>query len=56
MATNAAKNISTGSNDRSIGRRGKSKSYQSPTLVKGAVLSTVTASIGGLSGVPANPS
>jgi hypothetical protein len=49
MATNAGRNVSTGSNDRSTGRRGESKSYQPPTLVKRVILSTVTASIGGVS-------
>ena len=43
MATNAVSNVSTESNDRSTGRRGESKSYQAPTLVKGAILSAVTA-------------
>ena len=51
MATNAAKNVSTGSNNRSTGRQGESKSYQPPTLVKRAILSTVTASDGSPSGI-----
>ena len=51
MATNAAKNVSAESNDRSTGRRGESKSYEPPTLVKGAILSVVTASDGRVSGV-----
>ena len=49
MATNAAKNVSTGSNNRNTGRQGESKSYQPPTLVKRVILSTVTALDSGVS-------
>jgi hypothetical protein len=51
MATNAAKNVSAESSNRSAGRRGESKSYQAPTLVKRAILSTVTALDGSVSGI-----
>jgi hypothetical protein len=43
MATTTVRNVSTESNNRSTGPRGESKSYQPPTLVKRAILSTVTA-------------
>jgi len=49
MATNTVSNVSIEPNNRSTGRRGESKSYQPPTLVKRAILSTVTALDSGVS-------
>jgi hypothetical protein len=43
MATNAVRHISTEPKNRSTGWQSKSNSYQAPTLVKGAILSAVTA-------------
>jgi hypothetical protein len=43
MATAAVRHVSTQPKNRSSGRQRKSKSYQAPTLVKGAILSAVTA-------------
>jgi hypothetical protein len=51
MATTTVRNVSTESNNRNTGRRGESKSYQAPTLVKRAILSTVTALDGSVSGI-----
>jgi hypothetical protein len=43
MAPTAVRNVSTEPTNRSTGRQSNSKSYQAPTLVKGAILSAVTA-------------
>jgi hypothetical protein len=51
MAPTAVWHVSTEPKNRSTGRRDESKSYQTPTLVKGAILSVVTASVTPLSGV-----
>jgi hypothetical protein len=43
MALTAVRIAGTEPNNRSTDRQSKSKSYQTPTLVKGAILSAVTA-------------
>jgi hypothetical protein len=51
MAPTAARNVSTEPKNRSTGRQSKSKSYRTPTLVKAAILSAVTANNTSISGV-----
>ena len=43
MATNAVSDVSIGSSNRSTSRRNVSRPYRAPTLVKGPVLSVITA-------------
>jgi len=43
MAPTAVRHVSTEPKNRNTGWQSKSKSYQAPTLVKGAILSAVTA-------------
>jgi hypothetical protein len=56
MAMNAVSDVGIGSSNRSTSRRGESKSYQPPILVKAAILSTVTAADSRVSGVQSDGS
>jgi hypothetical protein len=51
MTTTAVGHVGAKPNNSSAGRPRKSKTYQAPTLVKGAILSAVTASDTQTSGV-----